>query len=347
MQDGGGEGAPLTALSFEGQTSLRFGRDGLFLSRSGAEHRVPAAWDEPPVRCLLSADGRRVIGQLAREVVCWDDQGRLLWTHHPGGAVRGVSLCRDGHHVAVVAAVPAEPPRGLVRVLDPAGQRVASLDLDRAPSAVDGAGGGRFLLAVWPDGVGLFDEGTAVWREAEEGPPVAAVSAHGRLVALAGAGGVRLYENRLVALPGALAQAVRRVRRAYVANPTLGLGTWLQEFDDRIGCGHLDVCDGMLDELYDPAYDLCPADRDAVESRRAALLLRRGLDHHRRGDFRSAWACYGRARRNLPPGRLRRRQLPGPRRTGDARRGARTGGARARLEESLRVPVFPPGTPRG
>ncbi len=286
--------SPLRAVAFDGSTLIRFGPTGLFRIDSNDECRLIYEWEEPPVRCFPFRGSEWIIAQWNREVICLDDRRVPLWRYRrPGSPIVSVCVCRGGNHVAITCDNPTGSERVSITILDYAGRKFYGFSLDHSPSTIEMAGRGRFVLVRQADDLSLFDYGTRIWREVDgSGRFVAAISTEGRLIAVVNAEGVRLHENTLVATSSALSNAVRRVRQAHLANSARSICLWFDEFYDRLARGHLDVCEGLLDEIRDPAYRLSNATQAAVDSRQAALVLRVGLEHHRRGDYSAARACY-------------------------------------------------------
>ncbi len=250
----------------------------------------------------VSSDGQFVAGgSNDHSVYFLDRAGQLLWRREAGRNVNRIAMDSLG------ARIFAGCEDGSARMYDIAGQLLWS---NSASAGVYGAcvsADGEFAVAGSDDQVArLFNEpGETLFEHKLDGRPYgAAVTPGGRLFALAGRDGyVYLFENLLAPPDAARVDTaylvsrgvVRRVRRAYIKRPVLGLCHWFDEFDQLLARGQRDLCEALLREAREQEYPFTPAEWRYVDSREGALWLSRGIAHQRQREYDLAEQAFQRS----------------------------------------------------
>jgi outer membrane protein assembly factor BamB len=204
---------------------------------------------------VAAAGDELAVGTSDGTISLLESSGALLWQHKTSGSPRGLALAANGRFLAGSAQ------RYGLFLIDCEYEQIW-----RRPSL-----GEIKALALSPDGrwlvVATADSTTALFENSAARDPARSVA---------------WRERRLV----------RQLRSKATLHPLLGLANWLDTFDQALRANEPVRCGALLDEIRRPTYQLSSAQQAMVDSREAALQLRRGLDLQAEGDNTAARAAF-------------------------------------------------------
>jgi outer membrane protein assembly factor BamB len=221
--------------------------------------------------------------------------GSLRWQQTLAARVETLAVATAGDELAVGTS------DGTISLLASSGALLWQHKTSGSPRRLALAANGRFLAgSAQHYGLFLIDcEYEQIWRRPSFGEIKAlALSPDGRWLVVATAdSATAMFENSAARDPARSAawrerRLVRRLRSHAASHPLLGLANWLDTFDQALRANEPARCSALLDEIRRPTYQLSITQQAMVDSREAALLLRRGLDLQAGGDDATARAAF-------------------------------------------------------
>lgn len=245
-----------------------------------------------------TASGNTIVaGTDDGDILFLDSKGRLIQRLEPGGRISGLAVDDDG---TLVAAVDCDGDRILLyRNADgellwetkttPESNGIVSVRMS--------SDGNSILCDMGSELVLLDSQGKELERH-DLNEPVTALAMNLDWTVMM-AGGVDGRVDCLTSDPQLFSDAMLpslraicgKIRRSYLANQATGICLWFHEFDGKLRSGSLDHCELLLGEILE-GYALDPFDEACVKSRQGALLIARGIAHHRAGSLEAARDFY-------------------------------------------------------
>lgn len=209
-------------------------------------------------------------------------EGQLLWKRDTGSIVNVVAAPPDGRCIAAAGG------SGMVSLFGPGGELFWSYKTGGDVYGLAVSADSRFIVVGSNDHyIYLLDaKGNCVWRRNVRGEVFSiAITPDCQLLA-AGSKNHTLYlfKNNAASssdvVSWAARGAIRRIRSAYISNPSVGVARWLEEFDSALLQKDFACCQALLAEIQQEGYDCSTREQTFIASREAALKLCQGILHH-------------------------------------------------------------------